>query len=91
MLESLIEGDKEENVWIAAEQGLRDLDERIRGIKGGKRFLFGEAVPSWTDFTVGGALESARVIHAGTFERLRRWEGLMGVYGSVREWMDVRD
>ncbi|KAI8231828.1 Glutathione S-transferase-like protein ustS [Colletotrichum sp. SAR 10_96] len=87
-LEDVLAG--EEGVWEKAQEGLREFDELVKEVRGGKAFVGGDE-PSLTDFFIAGGLQSMRTVDEGLFERYTKWENLKGVYEACVPWMDEKD
>lgn len=87
-LEDLLDPEKEEQAWNAVDDGMRAVSELIRKDDG--PFVLG-ARPSLTDFFIAGALQSARVVDEGVFQRYAKYPGYMGVYGACVPYMEKKD
>lgn len=89
-LEDLIAGDKEELAWKAVEDDARAAGALMRTHKEEGPFVLG-AQPSLTDFFIAGALQSARVVDEGVWERCVAMEGYKEVYEACEQWMEKKD
>ena len=87
-LEDLLEGDKEERVWQAVDEGMGDIEGGLfsEARKAGGPFLLGSA-PSYVDFRIVGTLQATRVVDEGVFERMMKYPGLRGVYEACVPFM----
>ncbi|KAK6440252.1 hypothetical protein LTR95_003517 [Oleoguttula sp. CCFEE 5521] len=90
-LESLIEGDNEEQAWAAAHEGLKEQDKLIKTHRAEGPFVLG-AKPSYTDFFTVGVMESTRMVHEKSFRRhMKEVEGTQAIYAACLPWMVKRD
>ncbi|KAF9870223.1 hypothetical protein CkaCkLH20_12309 [Colletotrichum karsti] len=87
-LEDVLEGEEER--WEDAREGLRGLDEELKGIMAGGRFLGGET-PCMTDFFIAGSLQSARTVDEGVFRRAVVVESYKVIYEACLPWMERND
>nr|OQO23264.1 hypothetical protein B0A51_08516 [Rachicladosporium sp. CCFEE 5018] len=90
-LESLIEGDNEEQAWTAAQEGMKEQDKLIKTNRAEGPFVLG-AMPSYTDFFIAGVMESTRIVHEASFRRhMKEVEGTQAIYEACLPWMVQRD
>ncbi|OQO02540.1 hypothetical protein B0A48_12067 [Cryoendolithus antarcticus] len=90
-LESLIEGDNEEQAWIAAKEGMKEQDKLIKTNRAEGPFVLG-AKPSYTDFFIAGVMQSTRIVHEASFRRhMTEVEGTQAIYEACLPWMVKRD
>ena len=89
-LENLLEGDKEGKAWEGAEDKIRAVGKLILTNREEGKFVLGWE-PSYTDFFIAGALQSAKVIHEGTWERMVAFPGFGGVYEACLPYMERKD
>ena len=89
-LENLLEGDKEEKAWEGAEEKIRAVGELLLTNREEGRFVLGRE-PSYTDFFIAGALQSARVIHEETWGRMVAFPGFGSVYEACAPFMKRKD
>ncbi|KAJ4360056.1 uncharacterized protein N0V89_000615 [Didymosphaeria variabile] len=82
----LIAGNKEEKTWKAIEEDARAAGELMRTNKDEGPFVLG-ASPSFTDFFIAGALQNARVVDEGVFDRCMQYPGYKEVYEACGPWM----
>lgn len=87
-LEDLLE--KENEMWASVHDGLREVNDLMMTYRQEGPFVLG-GKPSYADFFLAGALESARVVDEGTFARFMEWEGFKGMYEGCRVWMENRE
>lgn len=81
----------------AEEQAWADVGEAVAAVSGLMRtnaaagpFVLG-ARPSFTDFFVAGALQSARMIDEGVFGRLAEYPGYADIYSACLPYMAKND
>ena len=89
-LEDLLDHDKEEQAWSTASDGLRAVDELMQTNKAEGPFVLG-ARPSYTDFSITGVLQVARVVDEGVFQRIIKHPGYNDVYEACLPYMEKRD
>lgn len=89
-LENLLEGDKEEKAWEGAEEKIRAVGELLLTNREEGRFVLGRE-PSYEDFFIAGALQSARVIHEETWGRMVAFPGFGSVYEACAPFMERKD
>ncbi|PVH77492.1 hypothetical protein DL98DRAFT_463673 [Cadophora sp. DSE1049] len=89
-LENLLEGDKEGKAWEGANENIRAVGEMLLTNREEGGFVLGKE-PSYTDFFVAGALQSARVIHEETFARMVGFSGFGDVYEACLPYMERKD
>lgn len=87
-LESLLE--REAETWAAVEERAREVGELMLARRAEGPFVLGRE-PSMADFFVAGALQSARVVSEGVWERVVGFPGYGEVYEACREWMERDD
>ncbi|KAG2417598.1 hypothetical protein HFD88_008817 [Aspergillus terreus] len=89
-LEDLLDPEREEQAWAAVDGAIREVGELMLTHKAEGPFILGSR-PSYTDFFIAGALQSARTVHAGVFERLVRYPGYREVYEACVPFMQRKD
>lgn len=89
-LEDLLDPETEEQNWRALEDSMRAVGELMRTHKAEGPFVLG-AKPSYTDFFIAGALQCARVIDEGVFQRNVKFPGFADVYEACLPYMEKRD
>ena len=89
-LEDLLDPDKEEQDWHAVDEGMRAVNELMRTHKADGPFVLG-ARPSYTDFFITGALQSARVVDEGVFQRIIKYPGHEEIYKACLPYMEKKD
>ena len=87
-LESIYEGDKEEQVWEETKADRLKVDELIRA--NGGPFVLGKE-PSYTDFFLAGNMQSSRMVEESVFDRMYALPGFKAVYDACAPWMERRD
>ncbi|KAH7395478.1 hypothetical protein BKA64DRAFT_59958 [Cadophora sp. MPI-SDFR-AT-0126] len=88
-LENLLEGDKEEKAWEGASENIHAVGELLLSNKEGP-FVLGKE-PSYTDFFIAGALQSAKCIHEETWKRMVAFPGYGEVYEACLPYMKKQD
>lgn len=89
-LEDLLEPDKEEQVWNAVGEGMRAVGELMQTHKADGPFVLG-ARPSYTDFSITGSLQSARMVDERVFQRIIKDPGFKGNYEACLPYMEKKD
>ena len=89
-LEELLDDEKEERAWKAAEEGMRAVSEMMLRNSGKGPFILG-AEPSYSDFRIVGSIQSARMVDEGVFERLVAYPGYRALYEGCAPFMERRD
>ncbi|OAP54760.1 hypothetical protein AYL99_11208 [Fonsecaea erecta] len=89
-LEDLLDQEKEDASWDAASDGMRAVGELIQTNKAAGPFVLG-ARPSYTDFFIAGALQSARMVDEGVFQRYLKYPGYGEVYEACLPYMEKND
>ncbi|KAL4783805.1 hypothetical protein BJX76DRAFT_368052 [Aspergillus varians] len=84
-LEDLLVG--EDQTWDAKDDGIRAVGELMQTNKANGAFVLGSQ-PSYTDFFIAGALESARVVDEGVFGRIFKYHGFKEVYEACLPYME---
>lgn len=87
-LEDLLVG--EEESWKAAEDDVRAVGQLMLTRQAEGPFVLG-ARPSYTDFFVAGALQSARVVDEGVWRRIVGFPGYGEVYEACLPCMERKD
>ena len=77
-------------MWRELEGEMVGVGGMMRRDAGGAGFVFGEE-PSYTDFLIAGAMESARVVDEGVFLRMVKYRGFSDVYTACLPWMERND
>ena len=86
-LEDVLDLAKEEQDWLAIDPELRAVGELMRTNKAEGPFVLG-ARPTYTDFFIAGALQSARMVHEDTFQRSAKYPGFKDIYEGCRPYME---
>lgn len=86
-LEKLLDG--EDDAWKSIGEGLKQVSDLIQTNKVNGPFVLGSQ-PSYTDFFVAGALETARVIDEGTFRRFVEYPGFRSVYEACLPYINCK-
>ncbi|GAM43979.1 hypothetical protein TCE0_060f19229 [Talaromyces pinophilus] len=86
-LEDVLDLAKEEQDWLAVDPELRAVGELMRTNKAEGPFVLG-ARPTYTDFFIAGALQSARMVHEDTFQRFAKYPGFKDIYEGCRPYME---
>ncbi|KUL83959.1 hypothetical protein ZTR_07088 [Talaromyces verruculosus] len=86
-LEDVLDLTKEEQDWLAIDPELRAIGELMRTNKAEGPFVLG-ARPTYTDFFIAGALQSARMVHEDTFQRFVKYPGFKDFYEGCRPYME---
>ncbi|KAF4450068.1 hypothetical protein F53441_6773 [Fusarium austroafricanum] len=81
---------KEEKAWEGAADKMKELSEMMLTNKNEGPFLLG-AQPTYTDFFIAGALQSARTIDEGIFQRCIMYPGFRTIYEACLPWMEKKD
>lgn len=85
--EDMLDLAKEEQDWLAVDPELRAVGELMRTNKAEGPFVLG-ARPTYTDFFIAGALQSARMVHEDTFQRFVKYPGFKDIYEGCRPYME---
>lgn len=80
----------EEQAWDAADGDLHSISDLMQRNKSSGPFVLGGR-PSYTDFFVAGALQNARVIDEGVFQRIYRYDGYRQIYDACLPYMEKED
>lgn len=83
----MLDLNKEEQGWLAIDPELRAVGELMRTNKVDGPFIQG-ARPTYTDFFIAGALQSARMVDEGTFQRFVKYPGYKDIYEGCRPYME---
>lgn len=89
-LEDLLDPVAEEQAWAALEGVVNDVGKLMRTNAAEGPFVLG-ARPSYTDFFIAGALQSARTIDEGVFGRLAKYPGYSDIYSACLPYMAKND
>ncbi|KAL1857527.1 hypothetical protein Daus18300_010285 [Diaporthe australafricana] len=89
-LEDLLGPAAEEQTWAAVEGVVNDVGKLMRTHAAEGPFVLG-AKPSYTDFFIAGALQSARTIDEGVFDRLAKYPGYSDIYTACLPYMGKND
>ncbi len=89
-LEDLLDPDKEEQSWSAAEGNIRAVGELMRTNKADGPFVLG-AKPSHVDFFIAGSLQCIRVVDEGVFQRNIKYPGYKEIYEACLPYMERKD
>lgn len=71
----------EDGAWAGADEGMKQASELMMKNKDKGEWIEG-AEPSIADFFLAGAMQCARAIHEGTWEREYAYEGFKRVYDA---------
>jgi glutathione S-transferase len=88
--EDFLDPAAEEQAWAAVAGALDDVDKLIRTNSAEGPFVLG-ARPSYTDFFIAGALQSAKMVDERTFERVAKYPGYSGIYLACVPYMARHD
>ncbi|KAK9784049.1 putative GST N-terminal domain-containing protein [Seiridium cardinale] len=88
-LEDLLDVNKEDDAWDAADEGMRAASELIQTHKADGPFILG-ALPSLDDFFMAGNLQSARMVDEGLFQRHMKYDGFKIIYEACLPYMEKR-
>ena len=86
----LVASEKEDENWQAIDGELRAVGELMQTNKAQGPFVLG-AKPTFTDFFIAGSLQSARMVHEDTFQRLVKYPGFKDIYKGCRPYMEKND
>lgn len=89
-LEDLLDPAAEEQSWAAVEGVVDEVGGLMRTNAAEGPFVLG-ARPGYTDFFIAGALQSARMIDDGVFERLAKRPGYGDIYSACLPYMTKND
>jgi glutathione S-transferase len=89
-LEDLLNPEKQEQAWTAADEAIRSVGELMLTNKTEGRFVLG-ASPSATDFFVAGSLQSVRMIDESVFQRMVEYPGYREIYEACVPFMEKKD
>jgi glutathione S-transferase len=89
-LEDLLSPDKEEKMWAKVDSDLNTVGQMMQKHSSDEPFVHGKD-PSLTDFFIAGALQSARVVDEGVFQRMIKHPGFHAVYTACLPWMERKD
>jgi glutathione S-transferase len=89
-LEDLLpSSDKEEENWNAVGDSIVAVGELMQTHKADGPFVLG-ARPSYTDFFFAGALQSAKVVDEGVFQRIIKYQGYKEIYEACLPYMEKK-
>lgn len=80
----------EDETWDAADGDIRAVGDLMQKNKADGPFLLGDR-PSYTDFFIAGALQNARVIDEGVFQRIFKYDGYKQIYEACLPYMEKED
>ncbi|KAG6358620.1 hypothetical protein INS49_012138 [Diaporthe citri] len=89
-LEDLLDPASEDQAWAEADGPMDAVGKLIRTNAADGPFVLG-ARPSYTDFFIAGALQSARTVDEGVFGRLVKYPGYSDVYSACLPYMGKID
>lgn len=89
-LEDLLDPAAEDEAWAEADEVVDTVGKMLRTNAVEGPFVLG-AAPSYTDFFIAGALQSARMIDEGVFGRLVKYPGYSDIYSACLPYMDKND
>lgn len=87
-LENLLSS--EEEAWEAAASDITAVGQLMLANKAEGPFVLG-AKPSYTDFTIAGSLQTARVVDERVFQRIVGFAGFGDIYEACLPWMERKD
>lgn len=87
-LEELLED--EDEAWEALESDKPAIDALIHTNKADGPFILG-ARPSLVDFFIAGAIQTAKVIDEGVFQRISKVPGHLEIYEACQPFMQKKD
>lgn len=86
-LEDVLDLQKEEQNWLAIDGELKAVGELMQTNKAQGPFLLG-AKPTYTDFFIAGSMQTARMVHEGTFQRVAKYPGFKDIYEGCQPYME---
>lgn len=86
-LEELLDSDREEQDWKAADRDIRAVGELMQTHKADGPFVLG-AHPTYVDFFIAGSLQCTRVVDEGVFQRYMGYPGFKEIYEACLPYMD---
>lgn len=89
-LEDLLDLEKEDQRWSAVDDQLIGISKLMKTNKADGPFILGSR-PSYTDFFIAGALQSARMVEESVFQRNIKYEGFQMIYDACLPYMEKRD
>jgi glutathione S-transferase len=87
-LEDLLE--KEESSWRSLADEIRAVGELMQTNRDKGPFVLGSR-PSYTDFFIAGALQCARMVDEGVFQRNIKYSGYAQIYEACLPYMEKKD
>ncbi|EOD45403.1 hypothetical protein M1821_004463 [Neofusicoccum parvum] len=81
---------REDQAWAAVDGAMRAVSDLMRTHAADGPFVLG-ARPSGTDFFIAGALQSARVVDEGVFQRSVKYPGYKQIYDACLPYMEKKD
>lgn len=85
-LETLLEGNKEEELWEGINEKMEELAGLMRTNADQGPFLSGKN-PNYIDFFIAGSLQSVRIVNDGVWKRCVKYPGFMDIYMACLPWM----
>lgn len=89
-LEDLLDPAAEDQAWADLDEVVTGVSKLIRTNAAEGPFVLG-ARPSYTDFFIAGAMQSARTIDEGVFGRLFKYPGYSDIYSACLPYMARAD
>lgn len=86
-LEDLLDPDKEEQAWKAVDGDMRAVSDLMQTNKASGPFVLGSQ-PTMTDFYIAGALQCARMVDEGVFQRNVKYPGYKQIYDACQPYME---
>ena len=80
----------EDEIWEDAGTEIGVVSELMQTRRNEGPFVLG-ATPSYTDFFLAGALQSARMVDEGVFQRIVKYHGYKEVYEACLPWLEKND
>ena len=88
--ELLPKPEEEDKLWEELDDKIRALSELLQKNRGEGPFVLGKQI-SYADFCIAGSLQSAKVVHQATFERVTGYEGFAFLHEVCETYMDKKD
>lgn len=89
-LEDLLDPGNEEQVWRSLGDSMEVISDLMQTNEANGPFILG-ADPTYTDFFIAGALQSARIVNEDVFQRIAKYPGYEKVYEACLPYMARKD
>lgn len=89
-LEDLLDPGNEEEVWRSLGDSIEVISDLMQTNEADGPFILG-ADPTYTDFFIAGALQSARMVNEDVFQRMTKYPGYKKVYEACLPYMAKKD